>query len=158
MRWTELHFKRHPGKTLPQVLWSDPDWFFWNFENGIFNSNPLLFSEAAELDRKARSIRIPSRLGENVEAQYIRHPETGHFAVVEVVPRRQQVHGGSYPALRLNVFDMSIPHQLKAYDKSGDRLHLASLKYLLFGDGRRRMTKRRCETFFEDSSNFMLRF
>jgi len=29
MTWTELPFGKYVGMTLPQVLFTDPGWFFW---------------------------------------------------------------------------------------------------------------------------------
>ncbi len=41
MPWTELPFGKHKGKTLPQVVFSDPDWFYWAVEKNIFKSKDL---------------------------------------------------------------------------------------------------------------------
>ena len=35
MIWTTLNFSRHVGKTLPQILFSDPDWFFWAMDKQL---------------------------------------------------------------------------------------------------------------------------
>jgi hypothetical protein len=55
MTWSILRFGKHAGKTLPQVLLLDTDWFFW--------MAPKLYGrlgeEAKDLDRKARGIKIP---------------------------------------------------------------------------------------------------
>jgi len=29
MAWSTLPFGKHKGKTLPQIVFADPDWFFW---------------------------------------------------------------------------------------------------------------------------------
>ena len=29
MVWTTFPFGKHRGKTLPQIILDDPDWFFW---------------------------------------------------------------------------------------------------------------------------------
>jgi hypothetical protein len=29
MIWTTVPFGKHQGKTLPQIVIDDPDWFFW---------------------------------------------------------------------------------------------------------------------------------
>jgi hypothetical protein len=36
MRWTTLNFGTHEGKSLPQIVISDPDWFFWAVARGVF--------------------------------------------------------------------------------------------------------------------------
>lgn len=35
MSWTALEFGRHTGRSLPQVMFADPDWFFWAVEAGV---------------------------------------------------------------------------------------------------------------------------
>jgi hypothetical protein len=34
--WTTIDFGKHSEKTLPQVILSDPDWFFWATHNKVF--------------------------------------------------------------------------------------------------------------------------
>ena len=36
MTWSELPFGQRREKTLPQVVLSDPDWFFWAIEKDAF--------------------------------------------------------------------------------------------------------------------------
>jgi len=36
MTWPNLSFGKHIGKSLPQIVLSDPDWFFWAVEENIF--------------------------------------------------------------------------------------------------------------------------
>ena len=57
MVWSELKFGRHKGKTLPQILFSDPDWFFWAIDDNVFQNKGSLYSEAKDLDYKARNIK-----------------------------------------------------------------------------------------------------
>jgi hypothetical protein len=59
MAWTILTFGRHRGKTLPQVILSDPDWFFWAVDNDVFQG--ALATEAVDLEQKATAIKIPKR-------------------------------------------------------------------------------------------------
>ena len=61
MVWSELEFGRHAGKTLPQVMFSDPDWFFWAYESGAFNGDPLLKKESEEIHAKSTAIQVPQR-------------------------------------------------------------------------------------------------
>jgi hypothetical protein len=34
--WIDLWFEKHKGKTLPQVMFTDPGWFFWARDEEIF--------------------------------------------------------------------------------------------------------------------------
>jgi len=36
MAWSILPFGKHKGKTLPQIVFTDPDWFFWAMEENVF--------------------------------------------------------------------------------------------------------------------------
>ena len=49
MEWTKLNFGKHEGKTLPQIMFIDADWFFWGWEKKIFNDKGQLKKEAEEL-------------------------------------------------------------------------------------------------------------
>jgi hypothetical protein len=57
MTWTTLSFGRHEGKTLPQIIFDDPDWFFWVLP-GLYGP---LKTEADDLARKASKIKIPRK-------------------------------------------------------------------------------------------------
>jgi hypothetical protein len=57
MIWTPFPFGKHQGKTLPEIILDDPDWFFWSL--------PKLYgpikTEADDLARKACKIKIPRK-------------------------------------------------------------------------------------------------
>jgi hypothetical protein len=82
MKWTEVPFGKHEGKTLPQILVSDPDWFFW--------MRPKFYGrlgdEARDLARKATAIKIPGPNGKKV-VEYRREegrpPGSGGFLFVD---------------------------------------------------------------------------
>ena len=155
MAWTKLWFGKHKGKTLPRVLFSDPDYFFWAIDKGIFHEKGLLTREARELDRKARRIRIPQAEGEDLVAEYFLDPVYEKIAGVEVVPRSRRHHSGGSPTYRLDCFDLSVPRGHADYDKGGYAVLLKDIKTYLFGDPGYRMTKPRCEEFFSNDENFV---
>jgi len=151
--WTKLNFGKHRGRTLPQVLFNDPNYFFWLCQQRELCSGSL-GREARELFRKARSIKVPGN-GERVVEYYIHRP-TGKFARFELVPYSRPEHCGSSPTFRSPVIDLSVPRQYDDWDKLGYKNFLLHMKAYLFGDPYFRMTKRRCEEFFEEDSNFSL--
>ncbi len=51
--WSELTFGKHKGKTLPQVLFADPEYFFWAYEERVFKGG--LAAEAEELAKRLES-------------------------------------------------------------------------------------------------------
>lgn len=155
MAWSELTFGKHRGKTLSQVVLHDPDWFFWAIKNNVFQGyGEQLIKEAMNVDNKARNIRIPCKEGEDLVAEYVLHYPTGALCDMKIVPRSNLLHDGS--TVYEKVIDLSFPRRYKNHDKLGARLLLKNAKYCLFGDSKYRLTKARCEAFFEDNNNFVL--
>jgi hypothetical protein len=156
MNWTTLPFRKYHDKTLPQVVFQDPDWFFWAYETKLFENKGSLREEAEEIYRKATSIKIPQTGTERLVAEYAICHDTGKFLDVELVPETRSEHVGSTATERRNVFDLSVPRQHSHYDKRGCKRLVSSLKRYLFHDRKFRLTKQRCENFFNDDSNFVL--
>ena len=154
--WSALDFDRHAGKTLPQVLFSDPDWFFWAYPSGAFNRYPSLKKEAEKIHAKARAIKVPQRGAEKMVAEYTIHKPTHRFNGLDLVPESRPRHERNNKTLTCSVIDMSVVRQISKYDKQGYKRFVRDLKHLLFGDSQMRMTKRRCEDFFSDHANFDL--
>jgi len=154
MSWSLVHFGKHKGKTLPQIVFSDPDWFFWAYENNVFESKGILYNEAQDIYNKACNIIIPEINGEKMIAEYVIHPSTAKFAEMALVPSDRPKHNGSSPTYRKDTIDLSVPRQIAEYDKQGCKLMLSSVKFYLFGSENFKMTKKRCEEFFDDDDNF----
>lgn len=154
MSWTRVTFGKHKGKTLPQIVFADPDWFFWAIENGAFKNKGSLEAEASDVYRKATRIRIPSDPSGPMVAEYWMDLSSGKFSHMQIVPADRPAHDGASPTRRLEVINLAAPRALAAYDKLGGRNMVRSAKYALFGDSKARMTKQRCESFFSDPNNF----
>lgn len=154
MTWTPLNFGKHSDKTLPQVLFSDPDWFFWAVETGVFKTRPTFATEVKVLNERARNIKIPKGKHCDPVVEYLIHRPSMKFSHFEIVSRDQQLHEGASPAFRSTVIDMSVPRRIAQYDKLGCKSLLSSLKFHLFGSKSARVGKERAEAFFADSTNF----
>jgi hypothetical protein len=154
MPWSIVNFGKYAGKTLPQIVFTDPDWFFWAVDEGVFKGS--LSREAKEIDARARAIRIPSNNAGNLLAEYAVHAPTGKFANVEIVPASRPPHQGSTPTFRKDVIDLSVPREIAPYDKLGCRNLISSVKLVLFGSKSARMTQERCGAFFDDLTKFRL--
>ncbi len=50
MPWSVVDFGKHQGKTLPQIVFIDPDWFFWAIEESVFSTKGSLRDEAAAIN------------------------------------------------------------------------------------------------------------
>jgi hypothetical protein len=154
--WVELDFGKHKGKSLPQVIFADPDWFFWALENKVFDKRAGLRSEANLLNARARSIKPPTDEFSDPVVEYLVHRPTMKFGRFEVVPRSRELHEGGSPAFRSDLIDMSVPRRIAKYDKLGCKSLIASLKHYLFGGEAARITRARAESFFADAANFRI--
>jgi len=155
MTWSVVNFGKHKGKTLPQIIFADPDYFFWAIEEKVFANKGSLAQEAREINHKARNIKIPQKKGkEKLIVEYIIHPPTGKFGAIELVPFSRPPHEGSSPTFRSDNLDLSTPRAISSYDKSGCRRMIRTMKYYLFGNENIHMTKNKCEEFFDDNNNF----
>ena len=151
--WSKLEFGKHDGKTLPQVVLSDPDWFFWVVDNGVFDHTPpALQAEAKDVLRKATRIKIPKPDPENWQIKYIMDPD-GKFSRFEIVEATRHTHMGLSITARATHLDLSFVRRKNAYDKVGNKRMLQCFKHYYFQNAS--LTKRRCEGFFTNSKNFV---
>jgi hypothetical protein len=150
MHWTTLNFGTHEGKSLPQIVISDPDWFFWAVARGVFEGR--LAAEAEDLVKKATAIKIPKPHSKRWRVEY-RYEDKGKFLGFEFVKAKSHFR---HHATRQPHLDLSCVRRGKAYDKKGCRNLLRDFRRRYFG--KRSATKRRCEKFFSKSKNFVRSF
>src|SRR3981081_787769 len=147
MRWTTLNFGTHAGKSLPQIIVSDADWFFWAIHAGVFEGR--LAAEAEDLVKKATAIKIPKPHSKRCRAEY-RYDDKGKVLEYEFVKAKSHFR---HHATRQPHLDLSCVRRGKAYDKKGCRNLLRDFRrYCL---GKKSATKRRWEKFFSNSKNFV---
>jgi hypothetical protein len=147
MNWTTIGFGKHKGKTLPQVMFKDPDWFFYLYQKGAFKG--ALAREADDIICKARRVKVPTRNGQQMFVKYIIHHK-GKFGTMELVPSGQ-TYGLSNVS---EVIDFAVPWQMARYDKLGYKNFLSAFKAIVFGNASCRMSKKACAVFFDDDRNF----
>jgi hypothetical protein len=153
--WTRIYWDcKYKDKTLPQVLFLDPDWFFFMIESKKFEDKGPIVNEANEINLKARNIRISDKAGKDLVAEYYIYESSGKFFGMAIVSQKQEKEAETY--CRTDVIDLSIPHQMKSYDKWGNSLLISQVKWHLFGSKSYRMTKKKCEAFFDDDKKFVL--
>ena len=152
MNWSAINFGKVKGKILPQVIFSDPDWFYWAVRKKIFKWKCA--DEARIIYKKSRSIKIPNSSNGALEAEYCTYE--GKFVRLDIVPTSQKVHHGGCHCFQLDVIDMKKVREICLYDKTGGRLLISKIKWIFFGDRKFRMTKNRCVEFFENDSNFVI--
>jgi hypothetical protein len=66
MHWSRVPFGKYSGKTFPEIIVRDPDWFFWVLPK-LYGK---LGEEAQELARRARAIKPPQRGRSRLEVEY----------------------------------------------------------------------------------------
>jgi hypothetical protein len=146
MTWSVVPFGKYKGKTLPEIIMRDLDWFFWMLPKFYGK----IAEEAQDVSRKARAIKIRSRRHKHLEVEY--RYELGDrfrgFAFVVAGSARY-----SRWSTRLSYLDLSRLLRRK-YDKRGSRILMRDFRRHYFGKNKR-LTKERCEEFFSDQSNFI---
>jgi hypothetical protein len=146
MTWTALSFGKHRGKTLPQIILDDPDWFFWVLP-GLYGQLKI---EADDLARKASNIKIPRRNPRKWCVEF-RFEHGDRFCGFDIV--RADSFMNSKWSIRLPYLDLRLPRSYKAYDQQGYRNLIRDFRRLYFDD--RNLTKKRCEVFFDNGDNFL---
>lgn len=152
MIWTDLSFGKYVGKSLPQLVLVDPDWFFWAMDNDVFKGS--LKVQAAELSKRATRIKIPDTETPGSAVEYIIHPGVGKLGDVRVVPKGRPAHEGASPTRRKPYFDLSMARQISPYDKTGGKLIVRAVKKHVFGSEAAKITRERAEKFFSDAKYF----
>jgi hypothetical protein len=152
MSWSVVPFGRYTGKTLPEIVVLDLDWFFWVL--------PKLYgrlgAEARDLARKARAIKIPKEHRRKCEVEYRYEFDSGSelgrrfcgFAFVKAEALQ------STWTTRLPYLDLALPLGRKRYDKRAGRILIRDFRLNYFGK-HKRLTKQRCEEFFSNNDNFI---
>ena len=147
--WRPMPFGKYEGRTLPQVLLKDPDYFFWLLREGALKG--ALAIQAKRLAKKACRIRIPREPAEAFVVDYFFNSEN-QFSCFSIIPK--DAYQSPHVVYRLNHIDFSIIRNHKEYAKGEYKRFLRDFRRVFFGDKSARMTKERCEEFF-DGDNFV---
>lgn len=152
--WYELPFGKHQGKTLPHIALIDPCWFMWAYmDERIFNkSRKPLLEQADYVYKRSCNIRIPNNPNGTKVVYYCCHMYgfVNDFVLSDASGNRS---GFGFTG---RTIDLSFPHLTGPVDVKVIQPFIRSLKRYLFGSEKARLTKRRCERFFEDDDNFDL--
>jgi hypothetical protein len=154
MNWSLVCGPKYSLKTLPQILFQDPGYFFDRYEAGEWEQEgKQVCEEACKLNVRATNIRIPQKGPEKLVVEYTCDDWVWKVVHVEIVPESRPPHRRSF---RKPVLDLSAGRGIGDYDKLGGELAVIEVKDLLLGGRERRMTQARCEAFFDDDRNFAL--
>ena len=150
MKWTPLAFGKHVGKTLPEIIFKDADYFFWAMENQIIEG--WLAVQAEDVCRKAQAIQIPKRRPSRWLVEYC-YERNGRFVGLRLVKAKEAEYQSPLNH-RAPYLDLTSIRRRRTYDKKGCRHLLRDFRHLYFGKNKR-ITKERIEAFFNDDSNFV---
>jgi hypothetical protein len=145
MHWSTVRFGKYEGKTLPEIIVRDADWFFWALPK-LYGK---LAKEGQELARKAQAIKIPKGHRRKLEVEY-RFDVDNRFCGFAFV-KAESWH--SQWTMRLPHLDLAWPLRGKKYNKRAGRILRRDFRSNYFGE-HKRLTKERCEKFFSDDRNF----
>jgi len=145
MRWTVVPFGKYKGKTLPEIIVRDLDWFLW----ALPKFYGRLAYEAQQLARKTRAIKISKSYKGKLEVEY-RYEMDRRFCGFSFVEADSEYTRWS---TRLPYLDLSWPLRRK-YDKRVGRIMIREFRIHYF-DKHKRLTKDRCEEFFSNDRNFI---
>jgi hypothetical protein len=148
MSWSVVPFGKYRGKTLPEIIMLDLDWFFWMLPK-LYGK---LGTEARDLARKARAIKVPKEHRKKCEVEY-RFDVDNRFCGFAFV-KTESWH--SRWTVRLHHLDLWWPLRGKKYNKRASRILIRDFRINYFGK-RKRVTKERCEEFFSNDKNFLYR-
>ena len=154
MVWTDIGFGKYPDKTLPQVLLSDPDYFFWGIDSDAFAKRPYLANEAEMLDRRARSVKIPNNANSELEVEHVVLLTDNSYVRFDIESVDVPPHRGGSTGIRAPHLDFSVPRAYKQYDKSGYKQFIKGFKTHILANSTSRITKKLAEDFFSDANNF----
>jgi hypothetical protein len=132
------------------VLFLDPDWFFWAFDGTVLTG--AFEADASRVYERATQIRIPHEPGEDLVARYWIDPHSDRFTRLEIIPASRPLHIGSSIEVRLEYIDLAFAFCTAKYDKKGNRMLVAAAREILGLPAK--MTRERCEAFFDDDRNF----
>jgi uncharacterized protein (DUF3820 family) len=146
MRWSAVPFGKYQGKTLPEIMVRDLDWFFWMVPK-LYGK---LGDQAQDLARKVRTIKIPKSSACKWEVEY-QYDCDQRFCGFAFVKADSVLHPRW--TTRLPHLDLLWPLRRK-YNKRAGRIMIRDFRIHYFGE-HKRLTKDRCEEFFSNDRNFI---
>jgi hypothetical protein len=148
MSWSVVPFGRYRGKTLPEIIMLDLDWFFGYFQSFTAGSGqrPVTWRERPAPSKFQKGNRL------KLEVEY-RFDVDNRFCGFAFV-KAESWH--SRWTMRLSHLDLAWPLRGKKYNKQASRILIRDFRLSYFGK-HKRLTKQRCEEFFSNDKNFLCR-
>ena len=151
--WSTLRFGKYKGKSFPQVLLIDPDWFFWAIDKRVFVGSSME-SEAQDLLYKACNIKIPKSDPENWGVGYY-FGDDGRLWDMQIVRLAEFKFGRFLGGMAKDRLNLRVVRMLRGYDKGGGKILLKRFKEYYFDGSNARITRSMAEQFFSEPENFV---
>ncbi|QFR39128.1 hypothetical protein A9Q91_02740 [Candidatus Gracilibacteria bacterium 28_42_T64] len=153
--FTEVDFYECEGnkKILPQIIFTDPGWFFDTLENGGFKKGYALLKQAEYLNERARNIRIPKDDPSQWRVEYIL-TVSGEYQSFSIVENNLPKRTGLENVIESDRINMYFPMTLPGYCKEWYIPFMSDLISSLFGKQKKLISGELSEIFFCDDSNF----
>jgi hypothetical protein len=148
--WSTLRFGKHQGKSLPEVILTDPGWFYWAYSNSIFREP--LNEEAGEIASSASRIKPPKDDWKNwrIHYQISEDKRLLDFSVIDA----QTVSHLPQNGVVSEHLDLSLPARLRdCGHRTRYDLMLKSTYRHYFGGSEPSGSD--CEWFFHNFRNFL---
>lgn len=153
MNWDTINFGSHCSRTLPEIMFKNPDWLYWAADNPNIRQR-LNRRELHRIRARSDRIRIPCRADQPMAVRY-KFDLDGTLVSVELVPR-EGCGLDSGKILTSTAIDMSLIHWVKLRGRVNTRKFMAWTRWILLGTKSRDVDRGTCEAFFDDDSNFVL--
>lgn len=154
-KWTTFNLGCKKERSLPDLAFNDPDYFFWAYKVDAFSTAGVPKDEIKEAYNKATNIRILSDTGEKMYAYYSMIEWQHRFKELRIAPKfASWIKLYKDKTIMESVINLEYPSMLMKKDKSGYRKMKTVVFDNLFDRNYRRMPKQLCEEFFSNDKNF----
>lgn len=166
VQWQVIDFGKFKdkGRTLPQILFIDPDWFFYQYMLRDSFLKKRHKHDAEKLYYRAKNIKPP--MGKYIKYFIHNDGSSWSFSLIDKVEAKEKFSAWigreiafqdkecleATPFTILDRVDMSFPYKQKSYDKLGNKLFIQSLKDCILQT--KVLRKEKIEAFFSDEENF----
>lgn len=145
--WTSIGFGKHRSRTLPHVILTDPEWFYWSYHADVFGGQVL--AEARLLYEYARTIKAGLAKGSCYEYRVGASVEVALVRVGGQPARKDEL------TIRCDVLDLEFPRKRDDYVQKDYHRFMECVEMILFGKVTKPYVKREvCERFFSTPGNF----
>ena len=145
--WSYVGFGSYCDKTLPEVVLSDPGWFFHELKGtSLWES---AYCEVNELAYKACNIKVPTADPENWKIIWSDDLLDGRDAF-RIMGREEPIIDYAFTMSHL---DLSWPRRWHSYDAGESAAVAAAFRKNYLGGAE--LTPERCNAFFSNNENFV---